>query len=68
MNTQAIKGRALAALMSALTLLVIIIFLSRAGKTPILLGLVAIVLAVYGLQTLRKLKTLNKSIRTDGDR
>lgn|GEM_PF-3316861 len=56
MNTQAIKGRALAALITALGLLVVVIFLARAGKTPILLSLSGIILAVYGLRTLWLLK------------
>ncbi len=57
MNTQAMKGRALAALTAALTLLVIVIFLARAGRTPVLLGLVTIVLAVYGIRLLWKLRS-----------
>lgn len=50
------KGRAVAALTAALALLVVVIFLARAGKAPIVLGLLVAVFTVYGLRMLWRLK------------
>ncbi len=56
MNTRAMKGRALAALITALGLLVIVIVLLRAGKVPAILILLVIAFGVYGLRTLWQIK------------
>lgn len=53
------KRRALAAITLTLVLLVVVIFLSAAGKTPVLLILLNLAAAIYAGQTLwvlRKMK------------
>ena len=54
------KGRAVAALTVALGLLVVVILLAKAGKTPIILGLLMIISAVYGLRSLWLMKKGNQ--------
>ena len=56
MDTRALKGRALAALISGLGLLGIVIFLTASGKTPILLIILTVLLTGYGLRGLWRLR------------
>ncbi len=58
MDIHAVKGRAVMAIATALSLLVILIFLIRAGKTPILLGLLVLGFGIYGFRTLRSINNI----------
>jgi hypothetical protein len=60
MDVLAMKRRALAAITLTLVLLAVVIFLSAAGKTPILLILLTLAAAIYAGQTLWVLRKVNK--------
>ncbi|MFZ2682034.1 MAG: hypothetical protein WAZ14_03005 [Patescibacteria group bacterium] len=62
MDTRALKGRILAALTCTTALIVIVIFLLSAGKTPVLLIILTVLSALYSTS---KLKQLRASIKKD---